>query len=80
MSNFQMQQEITINSKYYLPNYKTTTPPPFQGKNVNKTAAAAVHIKSLCTIFQHKLPLFPFRTSISPCFTPTEHLSDKNCT
>lgn len=23
MSNFQMQQEITINSKYYLPNYKT---------------------------------------------------------
>jgi hypothetical protein len=75
-----MEQEIKINTKYYLPNYKT--PSPFQKKIVSKTttAAAAAHIKSLCTIFQHKLPLFPFRTSILPCFTPTEHFSDENCT
>ena len=83
MGHFQMQQEITINSKYYLPNYKNP-PPPFQKKIVSKTTtaalAAAAHIKSLCTIFQHKLPLFPFCTSILPCFTPTEHFSDKNCT
>ena len=79
MSKFQMQQDITINSKYYLPNYKTTPPSHFhfQGKIVSKTKAAAAaaaatlavgeavaHIKSLCTIFQHKLPLFPFRTSM----------------
>jgi len=41
MSKFQTQHEITINSKYYLPNYKTTPSSHFQGKIVSKTTTEA---------------------------------------